>query len=201
MFVQDFLIELLIGAGTLLGGVAQLVIAINGIKKRKPKSKIKIAILIAVVLLVSSVATFSYLFWESTVPLNVRLTTKAWRFYNKGKYDMAITYAERCINEYKGGANREQHKLGQERASLPPVGKVSDKQEREKIWERGLLNDVATCFYIKGRSLEALGQRQEAIAAHGETSKYTYARCWDPKVKIFWSPAEASLDRLQILEK
>lgn len=136
----------------------------------------------------------------SALPLDVRLTKQAWDTYNKKKYESAIRYAEECINEFKGAADREQHGLEQENASLPPTGKVSD-QERETIWKRGLLNAVGTCFYIKGRSLEALGQKQEAITVYKEASRYTYARCWDPKIKIFWSPAETALDRLQLLEK
>lgn len=136
----------------------------------------------------------------SALPLDVRLTKHAWDAYNKKKYESAIRYAEECINEFKGAANRGQRKLEQEDTPLPPTGKVPE-QEREIIWERGLLNAVGTCFYIKGRSLEALGQKQESIAAYKEASRYTYARCWDPKIKIFWSPAEAALDRLQLLEK
>jgi len=134
------------------------------------------------------------------MPLDVRLTKQAWDAYNKNEYESAIRYAEECISEFKGQADREQHKLEQENAPLPPTGRVPD-QEKEAIWRRGPLNVAGTCFYIKGRSLEALGQKQESIPALREASRYTYARCWDPKTKIFWNPAEAAGDRLQLLEK
>ncbi len=136
----------------------------------------------------------------NAMPLDVRLAKQAWDAYNKNKYERAIGYAEECISVFKGGADREQSKLEQENTLSPPIGKVSD-QEREMIWRRGPLNATGTSFYIKGRSLEALGQKQESIPAYKEASRYTYARCWDPKTKIFWNPAEGAMDRLQLLEK
>jgi hypothetical protein len=136
----------------------------------------------------------------NAMPLDMRLTKQAWDAYNKNKYENAIGYAEECISAFKAGANRDQSRLAQESAPPPPTGKVS-VQERETIWRRGPLNATGTCFYIKGRSLEALGQKQESIPALREASQYTYARCWDPKTKIFWNPAEAAGDRLQLLEK
>lgn len=132
--------------------------------------------------------------------LEVRLTKEAWDAYNKKDYIIAISYAEECINEFEGGADRKQEQLEQENAPRPPTGKVS-KQERERIFVNGLLNAVATCFYIKGRSEEALGQRNEAITAHQAASRYTYARCWDKRTKTFWSPSEAALDRLHLFER
>lgn len=132
------------------------------------------------------------------LPLNVRLTNQAWEAFNKSDYEHAISYAEKCINEFLGGAERKQLQLEKENAALPPTGAVSD-QEKETIFALGLLNDVATCLFIKGRSEEALGHKEEAIKAYQAASKYTHARCWDPK-GWFWSPSEASSDRLSVLK-
>ncbi len=131
-------------------------------------------------------------------PLSVQLTFQAWDAFNKGEYDRAIANAEKCINEFQGAANTEQTQLEKNRVDLPPKGKVSG-QEKITIMSRGLLNDVATCFYIKGRSAENLGRNEEARQAYQAASKYTYARCWDPK-GWFWDPSEAASDRLRLLK-
>jgi len=82
---------------------------------------------------------------------------------------------------------------------LPGVGSVSNN-EAEEILKRGLLNDVATAFYIRGASAEEVGNRDLAIASYSGAVRYTYARTWDPKYKTFWSPAKAAQDRLRELQ-
>jgi hypothetical protein len=129
---------------------------------------------------------------------NTELTNKAWDAFNKGDYDSAIGLADKCINEFLGRAMREQEDLEAKKSPLPPTGPVPD-QEKQAIFARGLLNDVATCMYIKGRSLEAKGRKEEAAKVYKATAKFTYARCWDPKGGAFWSPAEGALDRLRTL--
>ncbi len=130
--------------------------------------------------------------------LNTELTSQAWNALNKGDYDGAIAAADKCINEFLGRAMREQEDLEAKKTPLPPTGKVSD-QERQAIFARGLLNDVATCLYIKGRSLEAKGQKGEAVKVYKATAKYTYARCWDPQ-GWFWSLSDGASDRLRMLK-
>jgi tetratricopeptide (TPR) repeat protein len=123
---------------------------------------------------------------------------QAWAAYNKGDYAGAIDWADRCINECLGRALREQEQLETSRTPPPPVGAVS-RQQKQAILARAPLNDAATCLYIKGRSFEATGRKEEATKVYREASKLTYARCWDPR-GWFWSPAEGSLDRLRMLE-
>ena len=129
--------------------------------------------------------------------INTVLTNQAWEAYNRKDYKAAIKSADKCITEFLGSAIREQETLTARRAPLPPIGMVSNK-ERQVIFARGLLNDVATCLYIKGRSLEAEGQKDEAVEVYEETAKYTYARCWDPQ-GWFWSLSEGARDRLRML--
>jgi len=130
--------------------------------------------------------------------INTVLTEEAWDAYNRRDYKAAIEFADKCINEFLGSAMREQEELMAKKVPLPPIGAVSN-QERQVIVARGLLNDVATCLYIKGRSLEAEGQKEQAVKVYKDTAKYTYARCWDPK-GWFWSLSEGALDRLKMLE-
>ncbi len=132
-------------------------------------------------------------------PLNVKLTNAAWTALDNKQYDKAIQIAEDCIDEFEPTALRMQKELERNNTPSPSVGKVS-RDEREKIFNRGLLNDVATCWFIKGRSLEKLGKTQEAIRAYCKTVSYTYARTYDPSWDGFWSPSQAASDRISYLK-
>jgi tetratricopeptide (TPR) repeat protein len=135
---------------------------------------------------------------QNRTPLNSQLTSQAWQSLNKGDYRRAIESARKCIDEFRDGANRAQAQLEKEHAPLPPVGKVL-AADKKIILARGLLNDVATCFFIMGRAAEYLGRKEDAKQSYQAASKYTYARCWDPK-GWFWSPAEVASDRLSRLQ-
>jgi tetratricopeptide (TPR) repeat protein len=137
-------------------------------------------------------------------PPNVRLTTAAWEFYNAEKYDEAIKSAEKCIDDFQASAWVEQEALEKSKAPMPPVGKVGEEVsqgDKETILNRGVLNDVAACWFIKGRSLEKLKREKEAISAYQEAAKYTYARAWDPSWNGFWSPAKSAGDNASFLGK
>jgi outer membrane protein assembly factor BamD (BamD/ComL family) len=138
---------------------------------------------------------------------NVKLTNSAWDAYKKHQYKEAIQYSDRCIRKFKAKADDDQQALAKANAPMPPTGSVS-KQQKEGIFKRGLLNDVATCFYIKGRSFEDMYRqdkdrdatlRQQAQEAYRATQGYTYARTWDTR-GWFWSPSEDATDRLQDLK-
>jgi hypothetical protein len=129
--------------------------------------------------------------------ISEQATADAWDAYNSGKFETAITNADICIDESRGQAIRLQAKLEKEKPELP-TGEVSD-DVKKKIFANGPLNDVATCYFIKGRSEEKLAKKEDAVKAYEETKKYTYARAWDTK-GWFWSPAEAASDRLEGLK-
>ncbi len=130
-------------------------------------------------------------------PASIEVTVSAWEAFNKGNHEAAIATAERCINEFRGAANKQQAELERANAPLPLTGEVSGEDMRD-ILSHQLLNDVATCFYIKGWAAENLGRIEEAKQAYRAASKYTYARAWDPRGS-FWSPAEAAQGRLAAL--
>ncbi len=136
---------------------------------------------------------------KEPLPLNVKLTNAVWEAYNNGNFEQAIRKADECIDEFEPSALREQNDLERSNASLPPVGKVAE-EEKEKITKRGLLNDVATCWFLKGRSLERLGRTQEAIQAYCKAAKYSYARTYDPDLNEFWSPSQTASDRISFLK-
>lgn len=201
---------LLSGLGTLLLGITALWRHLSWLLKRisrnkKEKEPMKkarqlhyLTLFLGTCLIVVSVGIFTTrIITGQDQPLNVQLTTQAWDAFNRGDYERAIGYADQCINEFRGAADREQEQLEKKQTPKPPNGKVSDK-EKQIIWGRGLLNDVGTCFYIKGRSLENLGRKNDARNAYQSAAKYTYARCWDPN-GWFWDPSEAASDRLRYL--
>jgi hypothetical protein len=188
---------LLSGAGTLLLGVAALWALMPRSSKGRMRRLLWPAVLFAggaCLAVAGAVVARSGSRSSAEKPAIEERTSQAWAAFGKQEYQTAVAYASRCIVDFQGDADREQTRLVQSGAPEPPTGKVSD-QEKQVIVARGLLNDVATCFFIKGRSLEALDRKADAIAAYEAASKYTYARCWDPK-GVFWAPATAALDRL-----
>ena len=192
------------GLGGLFVGIAALLPYILKLLKRKPKKdegvmkRVRRLTLVAgLVLFTLSIIAFAV---RSSIgqekSLNAQFTTEAWDAFNKGDYQNAIIYADKCIDEYRPNADREETQLENSRAPIPPKGRATGA-EKNAIWARALLNDVATCYYIKGRSFENLGQKDKA-AAYKAASKYIYGRCWDPK-GWFWSPSEVASDRLASL--
>ena len=129
----------------------------------------------------------------------------AWVGFNSNDYQVAIEEADKCIDKFAKAAAREQAQLDQNGIACPPTGSVSDA-ERNKIFKRGLLNDVATSYFIKGRSAEYLYEKggperasykQIAERSYKDACQYKCGRSWDPR-GWFWSPCQAADDRLPI---
>jgi len=127
-----------------------------------------------------------------------RALVPAWDAFNAGKYSAAIKLANSCIDDYAITASKMEADLETKNAPVPPKGPVPPEQKNE-VLSRGPLNDAAACYFIKGRSTQALGRKQEAIIAYKAGCKLQYARVWDPK-GWFWSPAEEMCARLEALE-
>jgi hypothetical protein len=129
----------------------------------------------------------------------------AWKAFTHEEYQDAIKFADKCIDEFAKAADREQEKSIKEKEPLPPTGAVSDA-EKDKILKRGILNDVAAAYFIRGRSAEYLYRRggsdaskykEMAKEAYEATCRYKHGRTWDPQ-GWFWSPCEAASDRLPL---
>lgn len=134
----------------------------------------------------------------SKEPKNVQLASAAWKAFDDKKYEQAILAADKCVEEFQAQADRDESRLEQQKAPLPPVGKVS-KEEKEAIFSQGVVNDVATCLWIKAQSARTLGRNDQATQAYEAACKYRYARAWDPG-GWFWSPSQDACDRLQRLK-
>lgn len=113
----------------------------------------------------------------------------AWEAFKSAKYEEAVRHADLCIGGFRISADRLEEDLEARKARVSN-GRVSSK-DKEAILKNGPLNDVAACFYIKGRSIDKLGKKDEATKILKETLKYGKARVWDAR-GWFWSPAEAA---------
>lgn len=123
---------------------------------------------------------------------------KAFNALENARWEEAVRNADEVITEYAGNAVLEQEKLERDDLSSPPTGKVPMDQ-RKNLFGRGLLNDVAACYFIKGRALERLGRINEARQVYQKAKQLSYGRVYDPGEDVFWSPAEASEGRLRML--
>lgn len=128
---------------------------------------------------------------------NVELTSQAWAAFEAANYKEAIAAADKCIKSFEASANKDQLRIEKSGKTLA-TGAVTEA-ERKEIETNGLLNDVAACLLIKGRSLAALKQKDAARAALEAAKKMTHARAWDPQ-GWFWSPSEAADEALEELK-
>jgi hypothetical protein len=127
----------------------------------------------------------------------------AWQAFNRKDYKAAIDSANVCIDNFAKAATREQAAL--KNTPKTPTG-PQPAEKQAVIFKRGLLNDVATAWFVKGRSAEylmakggreAAAYRKMAEEAYKAACEYPHALTWDPK-GWFWSPCEGSEDRLPL---
>lgn len=118
------------------------------------------------------------------------LTTKAWAAYIAKDAVAVMAFTNKCRDLYLAEALRQQSALT---APVP----TSDPERVHANWA---LNDVGTCMFIQGQSLEQSGKTADAIVAYKLlVEKMAFAQCWDEK-GWFWSPADAARTRLRALE-
>jgi hypothetical protein len=116
------------------------------------------------------------------------LTTKAWDAYNAKNFANAKAYAQKCADQFKDKAVEMQKAL---------TAPATVKEEVFKSWA---LNDVGTCYFILGQSLEAEGKGKEALGAYKFLVDHlSFAQCWDAK-GWFWKPADTARERVKVLE-
>lgn len=119
------------------------------------------------------------------------LTIKAWEALSNGDFEKSFLYADKCIKLYRDEAANEQRSL----KGFPSTGEVNNY---------GALNNVATCFFIKGEALFQQGRYKEARPYYQAViDKYGFAQYWDPK-GWYWKVAEKSkavLDKIEIILK
>jgi hypothetical protein len=118
------------------------------------------------------------------------LTTAAWKAMESRNLDDALTYANKCIEMYEGEARKMQDALKE----LPA------RETKEETFKRWALNDVGTCYFIKGMTLEKKGDKNGAKEAYKTLADdFKFSRCWDPK-GWFWAPADVAKKKVVELE-
>jgi hypothetical protein len=135
---------------------------------------------------------------DSQLAGHARLTKEAWDAFNRKNYEAAIIKAKECTDSLGVQALQEQKDLTADNLPPPPK-KPADDKEKETILSRGLINDVATCYFIQGQAYEMSGKVAEAKEAYENAKKFPHARTWDTAGGFFWSPAEGASARLSIL--
>lgn len=119
------------------------------------------------------------------------LTGKAWQALNEKNLDGVLAYTNKNIELYSENAKTMQAGLKDY-----PAG---SEQEIFAMWA---LNDIATSLFIQGEAYRKAGQIDKAKEAYNRVvNEFSFGQCWDPAQKIFWKPAEAAKDKLDMIEK
>lgn len=115
------------------------------------------------------------------------LTTNAWQALDVKDYDAVYAYTGKCIDLYKGKA-------------LVMQASMTDFAPKGTEFDYWALNDVGTCYFIKGKALKEQDKVSEAKEVLNIVIKdFYYAQCWDPK-GWFWKPAQGAKDLLNIIQ-
>ncbi len=125
---------------------------------------------------------------------------KAWDTYNKRNWDLAVQNAEDCIFSFGPKANEIQKQLETNKYQLPKnydVSKTLSSQQKEEIFSHGLLNDVATAYWICGMSYIRLNNKIKADKAFKNAEKLSFGLCYNPETALFWSPSKDANLRLK----
>lgn len=127
---------------------------------------------------------------------------EAWKAYNTKDWRMAIENAESCIIQFAPRAFLIQSELVKKSYKIPCVYTVPNDcsaQQKQEIFEHGLLNDVCTCYWIVGMSKLYLGEKEAAKIAFRKAVELTFGLCSNKDGNSFWSPSEEASLQLKIL--
>jgi len=118
---------------------------------------------------------------------SVTLLVKSWGALDEGQYEDAVKYTEKCAELYEEEARKMQASL----SAFP---------SKDVVNEYWALNDVGTCYFIRGEALMKLGRRTEALAAYKVVrDEFSYSQAWDPK-GWYWSPPLVAEGKIDLLE-
>ncbi len=116
------------------------------------------------------------------------LTIKAWEALGKNDYEAVWAYTQQCIKLYQDEARQQQNSL----SAFPP-------SEKHSVFNS--LNNVATCYFIRGEALMRQGKWEEARQTFQLiVENFSYAQYWDPR-GWFWKVAEKSQESIVKIDK
>lgn len=148
------------------------------------------AAILAVSPFISTASAQTYDFGDHTSAL---LVSKAWSSLASKDYAAVSAYAKKCVELYG-------QKAAEQQASL------QDYAPTDKAFDYWALNDVATAYFILGKSYKEQKLSDEAKEAFKKViSDYSFAQCWQQgkegdKDGFHWKVAEAAKDELNLLD-
>lgn len=161
--------------------------------------RVKMKKIITIVAILSTIATIGIIAYATGESFkNEQLTREAWRSLNAKDFEGTIKIAEECVTLFHEEALQEQKSLEEKHVPVPPKGKVT-KNEKERIFSRGLLNDVATCWFILGKAHAGKSNKEKAEKAFNKALLFPYGRCFDPSNNSFWAPSDGAQVELKKL--
>lgn len=125
------------------------------------------------------------------------MANSAWGMLNEKRYEDAIEAADLCVITFEEEANRIQDDLTEKAVPEPTPSQIRLESERDEVFSRGLLNDVAACYYVKLAAATALEESSDYLCeVYRSLSRYSHALVWDPR-GWFWSPVTAAPNELR----
>ncbi|HBR15278.1 MAG TPA: hypothetical protein DD723_07030 [Candidatus Omnitrophica bacterium] len=114
------------------------------------------------------------------------LVRLAWEASHEDNFDKLTQLADKCLELYGNEAKLQQSQL-------------KDFPLKTDIKNYQVLNDVATCLFVKAEALMHSGKTDDAVAQFEEIIReYQWAQSWDPR-GWYWSVAEKSQDSINVL--
>lgn len=146
----------------------------------------KIIMVVFSVLLVSSGVLLSSVLGQQKKESS-KYVSEAWAELGQRNFDKVMEITDKCIENYSEKANKQASQLN----AFPEEGK-EDKYQA--------MNDVATCYFIRGEAYMRQEQKEKSKEVFSMIiEKYPYAQAWDPR-GWFWSLKEKSEITLKKLE-
>lgn len=116
------------------------------------------------------------------------IVVKSWEAQSKGEFGRVYDYASQALQRFAPEARAQQKTL----TEFPPT---------EKAKNYDILNDVATCLFVKGEALLKENKTDEAKGVFKTIiADYAFAQAWDPR-GWYWKVAEKAQSTLDKLEK
>ena len=124
---------------------------------------------------------------DNIVPSLKDLVRDSWAASSKSNWDQLNVIFDQCVKLY-GAQALELH------------SKLTGFPSRDTMEKYQVMNDVATCYFIKAEGLMHQGKNEEATALFQEAiQKFKWAQAFDPSRGGYWSIAEKSQASIDVM--
>ncbi|MCK5707259.1 MAG: tetratricopeptide repeat protein [Candidatus Aureabacteria bacterium] len=114
------------------------------------------------------------------------LTISSWKALSNGNYELAIKQADLCIEKFEGNA-------------IDMHSSLNDFPDEKNIKSYWSLNDIATCYFIKGRAYFMQDKIEEAKNSFNMIiENFSFSQCWNPQ-GWYWNISEAANDQIMLM--